>query len=89
MHNTCGWYYYCANSTLYSGPPHNYLGQFLNLSNLKDEIIIVMNVGKRTLKFIINDEDKGVSYNNIPMDKPFSPAVCLYHQNDSVEIINC
>jgi len=44
---------------------------------------------KRTLKFIINNEDKGDSYTNIPIDKPLFPAVCLTHINDSVEIIEC
>ena len=23
-YNSCGWYYYCWNSTLHSGPPQNY-----------------------------------------------------------------
>ena len=41
---------------------------------------------KRTLKFIINNEDKGESYTNIPMEKPIYPAVLLYNTNDSVEI---
>ena len=44
---------------------------------------------KRTLKFIINNEDKGDSYSKIPIDKPIFPAVLLYDQNDSVEIIEC
>ena len=48
-----------------------------------------MNMEKRTLKFIINNEDKGDSYTNIPIDKPLFPAVMLYHINDSVEIIEC
>ena len=48
-----------------------------------------MNMEKRTLKFIINNEDKGDSYTNIPIDKPLFPAVCLFHVNDSVEIIEC
>ena len=41
---------------------------------------------QRTLKFIINNEDKGDSYINIPIDKPIFPAVLLYNKNDSVEI---
>ena len=57
-----------------------------NLSKVNDEIIVVMNMKKRTLKFIINNEDKGDSYSNIPIDKPVYPAVCLYTINDSVEI---
>ena len=45
-----------------------------------------MNMKKRTLKFIINNEDKGDSYNNIPIDKPLFPAVFLYEKDDKVEI---
>ena len=47
-----------------------------------------MNMKKRTLKFIINNEDKGESYTDIPMDKPIYPAVFLYDTNDSVEIMD-
>ena len=88
-HTTCGWYCHCEDSTLYSGQPHYYNCKSSGLSKVKDEIIVVMNMKKRTLKFIINDEDKGDSYTNIPIDKPIFPAVLLHTQNDSVEIIKC
>ena len=86
--NTCGWYLYCSNTnpSLYSGPPFNYSNVKTNLSGVNDEIVMVMNMKKRTLKFIINNEDKGDSYTNIPIDKPIYPAVLLYYSNDSVEI---
>ena len=42
---------------------------------------------KRTLKFLINNEDKGDSYSNIPIDKPIFPVVLLSSLNDSVEIL--
>ena len=48
-----------------------------------------MNMKKRTLKFLINNEDKGDSYTNIPIDKPLFPSVMLYYQNDSIEISEC
>ena len=83
----CGWYFYCYNSTLYSGPPFNYGNKTTNLSQPKDEITVVMNMKKRTLKFIINNEDKGESYSKIPIDKPLAPAIFLNNLNDSVEII--
>ena len=82
----CGWYLFCNNKCLFSGPPFNYNNNNTNLSEINDEIVIVMNMKKRTLKFIINNEDKGDSYTNIPIDKPIFPAVCLYHKDDSVEI---
>ena len=44
---------------------------------------------KRTIKFIVNDEDKGDSYVNIPIDRPIFPALLLYNQNDSIEITEC
>ena len=85
----CGWYFHCNDSTLYSGPPHNYYNRKTNLSKVKDEIIIVMNMNKRTLKYIINDEDKGESYINIPIDKPLFPSVFLNEPGDSIELIEC
>ena len=87
--NTCGWYFYLINSNLWSGPPHNYSKKRTNLMSKKDEIIVIMNMNKRTLKFIINNEDKGESFTDIPIDKPLYPAVFLYNQNDSIEINEC
>ena len=84
--NDCGYYFYCCNSTLYSGPPYNCSNKKTNLSNVKDEVVVIMNMKKRTLKFIINNEDKGDSYTNIPIDKPLFPSVYLIDLNDSVEI---
>jgi hypothetical protein len=45
-----------------------------------------MDMEKRTLKFIVDNEDKGDSYTDIPIDKPIFPVVLLYENNDSVEI---
>ena len=92
-YDICGWYLFCyynySNSRLFSGPPYNYSYKETNLKQVKDEIIIIMNMNKRTLKFIINNEDKGDSYINIPTDKPLFPAVFLYNINDSIEISEC
>ena len=46
-----------------------------------------MNMKKRTLKFIINDEDIGESYKDIPIDKPLFPAIFLCNKNDSIELL--
>ena len=70
-------------------PPHNYLNQKTNLKKVKNEIIVILNIPKKSLKFIIDNEDKGESYFDIPIDKPLSPAVLLSSQNDSVEIVAC
>ena len=84
-----GWYLDCSNSYLYSGSPQNYNGNSTNLSKVKDEITIILSMQKRTIKFIINNEDKGESFTNIPLDKQLTPAVFLYYTNDSVKIIEC
>ena len=70
----------------FSGPPFNYDCKQTNLAKVDNEIVIIMNMKKRSLKFIINNEDKGDAYIDIPLDKPIYPAVILYHTNDSVEI---
>ena len=92
-YSNCGWYLYCytgySNPTLYSEPPHYYSSTLTNLKKVKDEIIVIMNMNKRTLKFIIDNEDKGDSYTDIPIDKPLFPAVFLPYTNNSVEIMEC
>ena len=82
-----GWYLFCYDSTLYSGPPHNYLHKETNLDKVKDEIMIVVNMKEKTLKFIIGNVDKGESFSNIPIDIPIAPAVLMYNTDDSIEIL--
>ena len=48
-----------------------------------------MNMNKKTLKFIINNEDKGESFTDIPIDVPLSPAIFLENKDDSIDIIKC
>ena len=46
-----------------------------------------MNLKRGGLKFIIDNEDKGDAYTNIPLDKPIFPSIFLNLANDSVEIL--
>ena len=78
-----------SNPVLVSAPPHNYIEKKTNLKKVKDEIIIIMNMNKKALRFIIDNEDKGDLYTDIPIDKPLFPVVLLYNKNDSVEIFEC
>ncbi len=48
-----------------------------------------MDMNKQTLKFIIDGEDKGESFTYIPIDKPIAPAVTLFNENDSIQLIEC
>ena len=84
-----GWYFSCDNQKLYSGPPFNYDAKKTNIKKPKNEIIVIMNMTKRTLKFLVDNEDKGDSYTDIPIDKPLSPAFNIYEPEDSIEIVNC
>ena len=81
-----GWFYSCFMGKLYSGPPHNYKDKNLNLKFNPREITVVMNMKKGSLEFIIDGEDKGEVYKNIPLDKPLYPSVLLFFKDDSVEI---
>ena len=45
-------------------------------------------MNKRSLKFIIDNEDNGDSFIDIPIDRPLLPAIFLYNKNDSVQIIS-
>ena len=83
-----GWFFSCDNQRLYSGPPFNYISVKTNINKPEKDIIVIMNMNKGTLKFIVDDEDKGDSYIDIPLDKPLSPAVNIYNVNDSLQIIN-
>ena len=85
--NNSGWYSAFDNSKLYSVPHFHRVNS--NLRKVNDDIIIIMDMKKGTLKFIINNEDKGESYTNIPLDKPLTPAVLLKDTNDSVSIYEC
>ena len=84
--NIRGWYFYCYDLKLYSGPPHNYINKNSGINKLNDEIVVIMNMSKRSLKFIVNNIDRGEQYRNIPVDKPIYPVVCLF-KPDTVEII--
>ena len=83
---SCGWCFYNFYPALYSGPPYNYNKKETNLSQIKNEIIIVANTEKGTLKFIVDKVDKGDSFNNISFEQPFVPVIFLYSSNYSVEV---
>ena len=48
-----------------------------------------MNMKERTLKYLIDNEDKGVSFKDIPVEKPIYPAIFMYYENDSIKITKC
>ena len=89
----CGWYFYCYDSTLHSGPPHNYEdreyglrkepGQYIHTG---DSVGVVMDTTKGELSFVLNGVNLGVAFEGIPLDKPLVPCVILGKYGDFVEV---
>lgn len=92
--NSCGWYFNCCDSTLHSGPPHNYkrkeygprreMGEYVKTGDI---VGVVMDTTKNELSFVLDGENFGVAYKEIPLDKPIAPCAILYYKGDSVELI--
>ena len=91
----CGWYFHCGDSTLWSGPPHNYIlkkygtrkeydGEYVHTG---DKVGVVMDTKKGELSFVVNGVNLSIAYDGIPLDKPLVPCVILYYKGDSVELI--
>ena len=85
LNNINGWYFYCFNSTLYSGKPHNYKNKKTNYDKVNNDIIVSFDMNKGNLDFIL-DNNKIEGYTNIPLDKPLYPSVLLYDKDDKIEI---
>ena len=91
-YNKSGWFFYCYDSTLFSGPPHYYKGKDYGprkeegkYVHTGDSVGVVMDTTKGELSFALNGVNLGVAYEEIPLDKPLMPCVLLGHENDSVE----
>ena len=83
-----GWYFYCYNSSLYSGKPHNYKDKKTDANKVINNIFIIFDMNKGNLDFIL-DNNKIEGYTDIPIDKPLYPSILLYDKNDRIEIIEC
>ena len=90
----CGWYLNCYDSSLWSGPPHNYKrkeygprkenGDYVHKGSI---IGVVMDTTKGELSFVLNGVNLGIAFEGIPLDKPLVPCVLLRWGGDSVELI--
>ena len=88
LNNINGWYFYCFNSSLYSGKPHNYKDKKTNANKVINYIFIIFDMNKGNLDFIL-DNNRIEGYTDIPIDKPLYPAILLYDKNDRIEINEC
>ena len=82
----CGWYYNCADSTLNSGPPYNYSGEYSDYQRYEEEIKVFFDYNERTFGFISNYYNEVILYKDIPIDKPLTPIILLLDEEDSIEI---
>ena len=90
----CGWYFYCYDSRLWSGPPHSYRykeygprkrdGEYVYTGDI---VGIVMDTTKGELSFALNGVNLGVAFEGIPLDKPLVSCVILLYKGDSIELI--
>ena len=90
----CGWYFYCRDSTLWSGPPHNYRnekhgtmkrnGKYVHTG---DSVGVVMDTSKGELSFVLDGVNTGVAFKGIPLDRPLVPCVVLGYKGDSIELV--
>lgn len=90
--NECGWYLNFFNTRLYSGPPQNFSSEnYGHRNDIRpgDIITIVANLeGKEgVLSFKINDDDLGVAFDDIPLDKPLVPVVYFYGYDESLGLL--
>ena len=84
-----GWFFCLNDAKIYSYLNCKKKDDITKLKIPGNEIIIVMDMIKSSLKFIRDNEDKGDSFTEIPLDDPITPAVILYHSNDSIQINEC
>ena len=92
--NGCGWYFRCYDSTLWSGPPHDYCENVYGPKREDEKYVdegdsvgVVMDTAKGELSFVLNGVNLGVAYEGIPLDKPLVPCVILGSAGDSVELV--
>ena len=93
-YDKCGWYFYCYDSTLWSGPPQYYRkkeygprkenGQYVHTG---ESVGVVMDTAKCELSFVMSGVSLGVAYEGIPLDKPLVPCVILDPCGGSAELI--
>ena len=81
-----GYFIYCYNSHIYSGPPLKYTDHYFGSAEVK-EVSVVLDCDHGTVGFIADGKDLGVAFNGILKDN-YSLCICLSNQNESVELLN-
>lgn len=88
-----GWFIYCFDLGLWSGPPHNYRGRRYSENKKSGEYIhegdrvgIIFDTVQGDLSFVINGLNYTVAYEGIPLDRPLVPCVLFSIVGSSMEL---
>ena len=86
-----GWYFWCFDSSLWSGPPHNYSDYTEyggKCSVVEGQVVgVEVDTAAGTISFSVDGGDFKLAYDGVPLDKHLVPAVILGFGGDSVELI--
>ena len=93
-HKKCGWYLCCHDTTLWSGPPHEYCGKKYGQTEEEcegyvragDSVGVVMDTVKGKLSFVLGSKCLDAGYEEIPLDLPLVPCAIISLEGDSVEL---
>lgn len=90
----CGWYYYCFDSNISSGPPHRLcrrpygprkqVGTYVKEGDVVGIVFDTSSGVYGTLSFVLGGVNRGVAVEGIPLDVPLVPAAILLLSNDSI-----
>ena len=85
---TCGYYLYTSDGTLWSGSPFNYKSKSYHEMRIKNgEIIeIELDLDKRTLSYTYLGKRLGIAYSNFPK-LSYQLCISFYNNNDEIELI--
>ena len=92
-----GWYFYCYDSNLSSGPPHRLwhaiygprkqIGTYVKTGDMVGVVFDTRNSVTGTLSFVLSGVNCGPAAEGIPLDVPLVPAVILFIADDSVQFV--
>jgi len=88
-HSKCGWYLYCNDGKLYSGPPTNFSRKSYCSSFSSGTIIDVeLDISKGTIRYFIDGIDKGIAYEGISTNKSLRLAIEMYFPGASIQLLS-
>ena len=89
----CGWYLECGGGSLYSGPPHSFVGKAYGPRKGGEPCVsprgifgVVVDTAAGEVSFVVGEINLGVAYAGVPLDKPLVPCALLVNGGDSARL---